>query len=360
MASSVNQGLRIAGIACAVPERVSSAADLARIFGETEAQKIAKSTGVAERRVTKSLCTSDLCCASAEKLLGELGWEPGSIDCLVFVTQTPDYVVPATSCVLQARLGLGKNCAAFDVNLGCSGYVYGLWIVSRLLQEGQRALLLVGDTGSRLLSPEDRSVVPLFGDAGSATAVEKDASKGGEICFSVGTDGTGSQNIIVPAGSFRTPSTEKTRERCPQPDGALRSDEDLVMNGPEVFSFTLREVPRLLESALALASWSMGDVDAFVFHQANRFMLEHLAKKMGIPAEKLVLALKDFGNTSSASIPLAIASSLRENVAGGSLKLVLAGFGVGWSWGACTLTLGPIVLPEIIEVPEPVEGSASL
>ena len=352
MANSVNQGIRIAGISAAVPKEMSTASDLAGMFGEAEAQKIIKSTGVVTRHVTKSLCTSDLCYAAADKLLAELRWERESIDCLIFVTQTPDYCIPATACVLQARLGLSKTCAAFDVNLGCSGYVYGLWLASRLLQDGKRALLLVGDTSTRAMSPGDRAVVPLFGDAGSATAMECDSSLGGEICFSVGTDGTGYKNIIRPAGSFRTPSTQETRERIVRADGNTRSDEDSFMNGPEVFGFTLREVPPLIQSTLGLAHWSIEDVDAFVFHQANRFMLDHLGKKIGIPADKLVLALKDFGNTSSASIPLAIISHLRDRVSDSSLKLLLAGFGVGWSWAGCTVTLGPVVIPDIVEVPE--------
>ena len=348
MADSRIDGVRLAGIAMAVPANVRTFEDDVEAFGEEDARKISAATGVRSRRVAGiGLCTSDLCAAAADRLLNDLDWDRGSLDALVFVSQTPDHVLPSTSCLLQARLNLPKRCAAFDVNLGCSGYVYGLWIVSSLLAAGgvRRALLLVGDTISRLASPLDRSVAPLFGDAGTATALEWCADAG-PIWFNLGTDGAGGEHLIVPAGGFRRPRTAETSVRG---DG-IRSDEDLLMNGAEVFAFTLREVQPMVKSVLSAAGATADEVDAFVFHQANSFMLKHLARRMRLPENKVVLALEDYGNTSSASIPLTLTHVLSGRLKTESLLLALAGFGVGFSWGAAVLRCGPMVMSERVDV----------
>lgn len=348
-------GVKLAGIASAVPERVLTLEDGARVFGEAEIRKIRESTGVRSRHViSPGICTSDLCFAAAERLLADMGWNRDSVDALIFVSQTPDYFVPATSCSLQARLGLAKHCAAFDVNLGCSGYIYGLWLASQLMAGGsiRRLLLLVGDTSS-FVSPLDRSTAMLFGDAGTVTALERDDNARPWV-FEVGTDGNGQNHLIVPAGGRRQPSTESTRQRTEREGGNIRSDEDLFMNGAEVFAFTLREVPPLVKSVLSNADWSLESVDAFVMHQANRFMLHHLAKKMKLPMDKVVVALEEYGNTSSASVPLAMTHALANKLKSSELRLLLAGFGVGWSWGAVALTCGLMVMPELVVVPNSV------
>lgn len=342
-------GIRMAGLAVAAPEQVRTAADEAGFFGAEGALKISQSVGVERRPVVPSgLCTSDLCFSAAERLLDEAGWERDSIDALVFVSQTPDYLLPATSCVLQKRLGLPKRCAAFDVNLGCSGYVYGLWIASGLLSAGlaHRVLLLAGDTISRISSPQDRSVALLFGDAGTATGLERDPTAE-PIAFEMGTDGGGHDHLKVPAGMFRSPRSAITALRSEREGGNVRSDEDLYMNGAEIFAFTLREVPGLVRAVMEQAGWSLDTVDAVVMHQANLLMLKQLGKKLGLPPEKMPLALEQFGNTSSASIPVAMAHALRSRLRAENLRLVLAGFGVGFSWGAAAITCGPMVVPEI-------------
>lgn len=360
MARSVVQGVRIAGLSGAVPTAQRTVADLARLFGEDDAAKISKSVGVTQRRVTTDdLCTSDLCERAANDLLAALEWERDTVDLLVFVSQTPDYILPATSCVLQARLALSKHCAAFDINLGCSGYVYGLAVASQLMAGGgfRRALLLVGDTISKIASPEDRSVEPLFGDAGTCTALEVSGTAE-KMVFEFGTDGRGEQNLIVPAGGFRRRRTSGTSLRSAREGGNVRSDEDLFMNGPEIFAFTNREVRPMIENVLRSSAWSLEDPDFVVMHQANLFMLQHLAKKLKLPEEKTVYALETFGNTSSASIPIAIIDRLQEALKGGPRKLLLAGFGVGYSWAACTLQVDdPLVLP-LAAVTAPVERMA--
>jgi 3-oxoacyl-[acyl-carrier-protein] synthase-3 len=317
-----------------------------------KAEKISQSTGVRQRRVAPNgTCTSDLCLAAAERLLDQLGWSRDSVELLVFVSQTPDYVLPATSCSLHSRLGLSKSCAAFDINLGCSGYVYGLWVTSQLVASlgGSRALLLVGDTITSLVSPQDQSVATLFGDAGSATAIEG-CSNGAEMHFRLGTDGAGQGHLMVPAGGFRCPRSENTAVRRIREDGNVRSDEDLFMNGAEIFAFTLKIVPPLFSGVLEQAAWTAAEVDAYVMHQANRFMLQHLAKRMRLPTEKVIIAMENFGNTSSASIPLTLTVSLAERLRSSEMKLVLAGFGVGFSWAAAAIRCGNLCVPDLVQV----------
>lgn len=354
MAAIEIKGARLAGIASAVPEQQSSFESEKEFFGEAEVLKISESTGVKSRYVAPdNMCTSDLCCRAAERLLDELGWSRDSVDALVFVTQTPDYVLPATSCSLHGRLGLPKRCAAFDVNLGCSGYVYGLWLASQFVATGsaQRVLLLVGDVATRPASPLDRSVALLFGDCGTATAIEGD-NEASPMIFSLGTDGKGENHLIIPAGSFRTPHSEETARRAECDGGNIRSDEDVYMNGAEIFTFTLREVQPMVKAVVEAKNWDSDDVDGYVMHQANKFMLKHLAKRMKLPDDKVVLALEEYGNTSSASIPLAMTHALRERLQDGGMNLVLAGFGVGFSWGAVALRVESLAMPELILVGE--------
>lgn len=339
--------VRIAGIACAVPG--PSVPVLGPDAG-AELQKVTSSTGVSSRHVAlPDVCTSDLCQAAAERLCVELSWDMSTIDLLVFVSQTPDAVLPSTACILHGKLGLSAGCAAFDVNLGCSGYVYGLQLVASLINSGQarRALLLVGDTISKVTSPVDRSVALLFGDAGSATCVEF-TDQPTAMTFVLGTDGSGAPHLQIPAGGFRQPRSNETAAVVSAEGGNARSAENLFMNGPEIFNFTLARVPALIAAVIAQAKWVVADVDAFVFHQANKFMLDHIVKRMKLPKEAVLMELAEVGNTSSASIPLAIVTGLRERITREPMRLVLAGFGVGFSWaGLAWSSDRPVVLPLI-------------
>lgn len=352
-APRIVRGVRVAGIASAVPETVAPVEAFNDQFGAAAVAKISTSTGVGSRHVVDSHCTSDLCAEAARRLLQEASIDPTSIDALIFVTQTPDYVLPATACLLQASLGLPDHAAAFDVNMGCSGYVYGLWLAGSLIAGGgaTRVLLLVGDTISRIVSPVDRSVALLFGDAGTATLLEADRDAS-PMPFILGTDGRGVKNLIVPAGGFRQPASEVARERTERESGNRRADTDLYMNGTEIFAFTLARVPPMVSAALQAAGATAEDVDAFVFHQANRFMLNHLVKRMALPPEKVVLGLECFGNTSSASIPLALCTELADRLKSKPSRLLLSGFGVGYSWASCVLTTSGLVVPEVTIVRE--------
>ena len=359
MSVSTFNNVRIRGIASAVPHNVRTVDDVARAFGQEDATKLTESTGVKQRFVATDLCTSDLCEAAARELLRATGVDSQSIDALIFVSQTPDYQLPATSCVLQGRLGLPRTTAAFDMSLGCSGYIYGLSAAAAFVGSGamKRVLLLVGDTSSKMVSPQDRSTATLFGDAGTATLLEYDTSAK-PMHFVLGTDGKGAEHLIIPAGAYRTPRSAATCVRTEREGGNVRSDEDLYMNGAEIFTFTLREVPRLIAQTLETAGWTPDSVDAYVFHQANRFMLQHLGKKMKLPLEKIVLALDEYGNTSSASVPLTVNARLRGNADQKPQKLVMAGFGVGFSWGAMATETEPMVLPPVITVGSSQRASA--
>ena len=353
MKSTVN-GIRIAGMTAAVPPHKHSYVEDNSLFTEEEGKKLYEGTGVYERRILpKHLCASDMCLASAESLLKDLGWSGDSVDVIIFVSQDEDYPLPATACVMQKRLGLADTAAAFDVSLGCSGFIYGSWLASTLLaaSDGKRALVLCGDNSTRNLRADDRSTLPLFGDAGAATAFEKseDASP---MHFVTGTDGTGAKHIMVKAGGRRVPTIPGDVDLTAEEEAQLFKDARLHLNGAAVFSFTLKVVPKLISDTLEQAGLEKEDIDHFVMHQANKFILEHLRKKAGIDPEKHLIDMHDFGNTSSASVPLAICHKLAEDVSSHSRKMFLAGFGVGWSWGGLITDMGPIVKPRVIEIPD--------
>lgn len=344
MAIARVSGIRIAGIANTVPENVSINANCSELFGMQIVRRINETTGIESRYVSPNeICASDLCEVAARKLLAEMSWSYKDVDLLVFVSQTPDYILPSTACALHGRLELSPHCVAFDVNLGCSGYVYGLWIASQLMQSGnfKKGLLAVGDTISRIISPEDRASALLIGDAGSVTALES-STDASQMVFDLGTDGSGANNLIVPAGGFRNQTTVETQKRTERENNNIRSDNDVFMDGTKVFTFTLREVPTSIMSVLSAVGWQFDTVDSFVMHQANRFILKHIAKRMNIPNEKVPICLDKFGNTSGASIPLTMTEVLGADLLQSSRNLVLSGFGVGWSWASVALICGPI------------------
>jgi len=293
------------------------------------------------------VCSSDLCEDAARRMLDALGWEPASVEAVVFVSQTPDYPLPATACLLQNRLGLSKSCAAFDVNQGCSGYIYGLCLSASLVESGlQRVLLLVGDTTTRIVSEQDRSSVFLFGDSGTATAIERKPS---DLGFVLGTDGSGAPNLIIPGGQCRSRSSAATLLRKEMEGGNIRSMEELFMNGAEVMAFTLREVPSLWSALLDYSGSTVETFDAVLMHQANQFILDALSKRLGIPKEKAPSSVAEFGNTSCASIPVTMVANLRESLSEKSSRLAMLGFGVGWSWAGCAGEIGPLVVPALGE-----------
>jgi 3-oxoacyl-[acyl-carrier-protein] synthase-3 len=346
------KSVRIAGMQAAVPVHKHSFVETPEFFTDEEAKKIYKSTGIHSRRILPDhLCASDMCLAAAEELLKSLNWNPDSVDVLIFVSQDADYALPATSCLIQYRLGLPKTAACLDISLGCSGFIYGTWVASQLLNcsNGGRALVLCGDTSSRHLLESDRGTRPLFGDAGVATALEVDHAAN-DTFFVIGTDGSGGKNISVPAGGKRKPIMSSRKMITEEKYNKLFEESRLHLNGPEVFAFTLREVPKMVNQILDFAELSATDIDMCVMHQANKFILEHLRKKIGLQSDKFLIDLESYGNTSSASVPLAMCNRLKSYFDGQSRTVLLSGFGVGWSWGAMVTRIKDTNINGITEI----------
>ncbi|HEX9058775.1 MAG TPA: ketoacyl-ACP synthase III [Clostridia bacterium] len=339
MATGLLKDVEIKGIACAVPDNIVYNEQYNDIFGAESVQKFINMTGVSKRHVAfDEQCASDLCYVAAKSLIKKLNWDPSSIDALILITQTPDFAVPATACVLQHRLGLNEDCIAFDVNLGCSAYVYGVWLASTMIstQNIKRVLLLCGDTSNFGINQNDSSTAMIFGDGGTATALEHTAGK--EMKYFLKTKGSGYKSIIVPAGHAR--SRSKLNQES--------SQYELAMNGSEVFSFTITDVPRAIDSFMKQYNIDKSDIDMYVFHQANLFILKHLVKKLKIPMEKLAISIDRYGNTSGESIPLTLVDALGGESSNETIKLFLCGYGVGLSWGGIYLEIDKsICLPMI-------------
>ena len=330
MSQSKIGGCRIAGVATAIPSRVFDNNRDATGFKKEEIRKIVAMAGVKQRHVSDgSICSSDLCLRASEDLLRELQWERDTIDGLILVTQTPDYFLPSTSCLIHRDLGLASHCASFDVGLGCSGYPYGLWMAAMMVNNGlQRVLLLHGETPSVFASPEDRATYLLFGDAGSATAIERQEDAA-PWYFNLQTDGKGYEDLIIPAGGFRQRFSDDPRQYY------------LHMNGADLFSFTIQRVPPLIRDTLAMAGLAVDDVGHFVFHQSNQFMMKHLAKKCKLPPERTPLIIGEYGNAGGASVPLTITRGVCKQPLSEVTKMMLLGYGVGLSWGSGLVDLDP-------------------
>ena len=353
MALSSIENIRIAGLAACVPKCEESNLE-GNLLTPEEARLLIKTTGIERRRVsTPEQCASDLCFAAAEKLLSATGTPREEIGLLIFVTQYPDYPLPATSPILQDRLGLPKSCMTLDIVLGCSGYVHGLAVAAGMLSamKLKKGLLLVGDTISKVVSKTDRSTMPLFGDAGTATLLEY-REGASPMRFDLGTDGSGYQAIMVPHGGMgsRHPARRESFEYEKLEGGITRNKCQLVLDGVEVFNFSLGEPVKSVRALLEHFKYNIEDFDSCFFHQANMMMNEVIRKKLKIAPEKHPYSLKEFGNTSCASIPLTMVTRFRQELESRKNRLLLSGFGVGLSWGCCALEWENITCPELIEL----------
>lgn len=343
--------VRIRGISAAVPRTKESNWEYDWISVK-EREMLIKTTGIETRRVAApDIATSDMGVAAAEALIAAANWSKESIDVLLWVSQSPDYHLPATGIILQDRLQLSKNCMAFDINLGCSGYVYGLSVMASLLQSGQlkRGLLLVGDKSTSGLSYQDKSTYPLFGDGATATLLEFDPTAP-SMTFNLQSDGAGKDAIIIPDGGIRNPISDRTYVTEEAEPGIIRHRKNLWLDGLAVFNFSLREVAPNIKALLSHLSTTIDHYDYFVFHQANKLMNESIRKKLKLPPEKVPYTLPDYGNTSSASIPLTMAVCLQQQLQNQSLRLVLSAFGVGLSWGSVALQTDKIICPNLVEI----------
>ncbi len=328
MATASIRGARIAGVASCTPKRVYDNLTETAQFDPAEVRKVVAMAGVNRRRVTTpEQCSSDLCEAAAQALLPALGWAPESIDGLVLVTQTPDYFLPSTSAVLHRRMAFSDSCITFDVGLGCSGYPYGLYLGSMMAASGgcKRVLVMHGETPTKFTHETDRATFLLFGDAGSATAIEADPDAVSH--FSLGTDGKGSDDLIIRGGGFRDRFAQDQRRHY------------LEMNGANLFNFTIKRVPPVVTDVLGAAGVGVPEIDSVILHQSNRFMMQHVCKKLGVPDAKVPYTLGEYGNTGGPSVPLTLTASLPSAPRERAMKLLLCGYGVGLSWGAAVIDL---------------------
>lgn len=343
----------ITAIAACVPQKVidNYTYDL-DIWPKEEVKKVVDKVGVTERRFAdEKTCSSDLCFAAAEKLIADNGIDRSEIDLVVFLSQTPDYRMPATSILLQDRLGLPMSTMAFDISLGCSGFICTLSIVYAMMQNNgfRKALLLDGETRSKVYSRKDRREAFIFGDAGVAALIERD-EKFGESHFSLNSDGSRGELIMIPGGGYRNMSSVETiREKVVDEYGNIRSDEHGYMNGADVFNFVIVEVPKDIKRLMAASGEDIQDIDYYVFHQANAFINNHIAKKLKLDKERIPWTIQKYGNTSSVSVPLTIVSELKDKMEG-EKKIVMSAFGVGMAWATAIVPFVDTKISDIVEV----------
>lgn len=345
-------GIGVTAMAAAVPRHVIKNREYTEVWSAEEAAAIVEKTGIEERRFAdEQTCSSDLCFAAAEKLFEDNNLNKEEIELLVFISQTPDYRMPATSVILQYRLGLPSNTIAFDINLGCSAFLYGLSVVYGMMQNSglKKALILDGETRSKVYSPRDRRSAFLFGDGGVAALVERD-KKFGKSTFSLNSDGSRAELIMIPAGGYRKMSSAETVvEKVVDEFGNMRSEEQGYMMGGDVFNFVIREIPRDIKNTLAHAERTTDSFDYVVFHQANNFINSYIARKMKLDNSKIPSTIAKFGNTSSVSVPLTIVSELKGKL-DGKKDLLLSAFGVGMTWATGIVPFVDCKISNIVEV----------
>ena len=323
--------------------------ELSEIFAGWTAEKIARKIGIESRTVSaKNETALDLGVEAAKKLFERGVCQPEDIDFLVFCTQSPDYFLPTSACIMQHRLGLRRNIGAIDFNQGCSGYIYGLSLCKGLIESGsaKTALLVTAETYTKYINDNDRSTRPLFGDGAAATLIrginvspEEHANTPMIGPFEFGTDGSGANMLIVPAGGHRLPQSNETAIETTDAHGNTRSQNQLFMNGQGIFAFAIDEIPPLVERLLAKASKTRDDIDCYVFHQANNYMLQRLQELSNLSGRNFFNDIRHIGNTVSSSIPIAMLNAAEQGTLNAGDTAMLVGFGVGLSWGATLVRL---------------------
>lgn len=310
-------------------------------FDPKALKSIVKMSGIRERRVTEAGQTAlDLGYVAAERMLRERGVPPESLDLIIFVSQTPDYQIPASACVLHERLKCASTCAAFDIGLGCSAFPYALSVVNGMIISGQarRALLVNADALTQVIHPGDRGLVPLHGDGAVATLVEATGDPvSGLSGFLLGTEGSGYRHLMIPASGARQPRSAESKREIRDNSGSVRTDEHLAMNGPAIFHFSVYKVPEIIRAALAKFQLNVNDLDLLLMHQANKTMLDLIYRAVGVPEEKRFFFMENVGNTSGASTPMVLAEAIRQGRVKPGGRTLIVSFGVGLSWGAALL-----------------------
>ncbi len=346
------EGVGISALAAAVPHTIIKNYEYTQYFPADQVKDVVDKVGIYERRFAdENTCSSDLCYAAAEKLIADNNIDRSEIDLLVFISQTPDYRMPATSVILQNRLQLPNSTIAFDINLGCSAFMYGMSVVYSLMQNKglRKALILDGETRSKVYSPKDRRTAFLFGDGGVAALVERNEHFR-KSYFSLNSDGSREGLIKIDAGGYRNMSSSNTiKEKVVDEYGNIRSDEHGYMHGGDVFNFVIREIPRDIKALLEYAKADKDNFDYIVFHQANNFINSYLAKKLKLDTSKIPSTIEKFGNTSSVSVPLTIVSELKNKLVGNK-RLLMSAFGVGMTWATAIVEFNNCKISDLVEV----------
>ncbi len=345
-------GVGVKALAAAVPHTIIDNLKYTEYFPEDQVKEVVEKVGIYQRRFADAAtCSSDLCYAAAEKLISDNNIDRSEIDLLIFISQTPDYRMPATSVLLQDRLGLPNSTIAFDITLGCSAFIYGLSVAFSMMQNKglRKALVLDGETRSKVYSPKDRRSAFLFGDGGVAALIERD-EKFGESFFSLNSDGSRGDLIKINGGGYRMPSSIETlKEKVVDEYGNIRSDEQGYMNGGDVFNFVIREIPKDIKKMAEYSGKSLADLDWYIFHQANNFINSYLAKKLKLDTSKIPSTIAKYGNTSSVSVPLTIVDQLKGKM-DGHHELLLSAFGVGMTWATAIVPFEDCKISDIVEV----------
>ncbi len=352
MAQLTFTGVGIKALAAAVPSTIIDNYKYTQFFEAEQVKQVVDKIEIYNRRFAdEKTCSSDLCFAAAKKLFEDNNVNASEIDLLIFISQTPDYRMPATSVLLQERLGLSTSTVAFDINLGCSAFIYGLSVAFSMLSTGNfhKALILDGETRSKVYSPKDRRTAFLFGDGGVAALIERDKNFGTSY-FSLNSDGSLGDLIKINAGGYRMPSSSDTvQEKVVDEYGNIRSDEQGYMNGSDVFNFVISEVPKDIKRIISYSGKEINALDFYVFHQANNFINKYLAKKLKLDTIKIPTTVEKYGNTSSVSVPLTIIDQLKGKM-DGDKELLLSAFGVGMTWATAIVPFHDLKISEIVEV----------
>ncbi len=332
----------IAGVSKYLPESKLTNEELALDYPDWSVEKIFSKTGISTRHIAKgSETVSDMAVSACESLFKSFDIDKSDIDFILLCTQSPDYLLPTTACIVQHKLGLPTTCGALDFNLGCSGFVYGLSLAKGLIETGQakNIILVTSEQYSKYIADGDKSVRTLFGDAAAATLISAKESATDLLGpFLFGTDGSGAENLIVPHGGSRFPISSESSLEQNDGSGNRRAPKNLYMNGGEIFNFTLKKVPESVNAILEKANVKKEELDYIVFHQANKFMLEQLRRMCKFDKERFLTSYQNYGNTVSSTIPLGIADAVANNIFKAGDKILVVGFGVGYSWAGTIIT----------------------
>lgn len=347
MSALTTKHVKIVGMSACVPSRVEENIDLPIFATKEDAQKVIASTGIERHRhVEPGTTASDLSVKAVEKLLADMSWSAAEVDCLFYVCTSRDYIAPQTACMLQDRLGLREDCFVMDLPLGCSGWVYGMSVITSMMQSGhfKKGLLIAAETNTRNRSMKDRSVRPLFGDAATVTALKYDAAWDKPMNFVFGVDGKGASAIMTKFGGMRNPTTVEALQEVEVEPGIVRKGTDMVVNGMDVFGFAIKRPPASLKELIATFNIDVDSIDYLYLHQANKFIDEKIRKSIKVPPEKVPYCIQDFGNVTSASIPLTMVTQSSAALSGEAKHCLIGGFGVGLAWASAEMWIGDAVI----------------